>query len=487
MKNKIITDKPKAKGILTVIEFSAQRIKLAQSSFVKKRRIITRLFIKDNIPDSEHEFINALERIIKINHLKIDNLLISLDRSLVTIRFIKLPCVNEEEISNMAEWQAVKFLPYKIDEIVVSHQTIRVDADGFSHVILVIVPKSTIRKFTNICDVLKLHPRAITLSSEGLLKWYVDFQSDADKDSALALVDIDKDSVELVIIYQERFLFSRSLVSSEIEGDDQSKERIINEIKISINSYSKQESSVPIKKIILTGNKSQVSNLAPLFKDEFDTEVVVIDQLKNLNLKDVIGEPSIIQDTSFASICGLALNQKLTQIDLLMQENKDKIAYLENRKKLFKTISLALFAALVICGIFTFNFYSKKKIINTLDRQLKKITPAAMEIQDIKNKIAIINTCMDNKGSCLEVLREIYSLTPKNTYLNTLIFQEANEVILKGTAPAMSSVFSFTPILNESLLFKNVEVRYVTQRKTQTGELTDFEIICKLTSSPRDK
>ena len=486
MKNKIIRDKPKAKGILTVIEFSAQRIKLVQFLFVKKQRIITKLFIKDNIFDSEHEFINALERIIKINHLKIDNLLISLGRSLVTIRFIKLPCVNEEEINNMAEWQAVKFLPYKIDEIVVSHQTIRVDADGFSHVILVIVPKSTIRKFTNICDVLKLHPRAITLSSEGLLKWYVDFQSDADKDSALALVDIDKDSVELVIIYQERFLFSRSLVSSEIEGDYQSKEGIINEIKISINSYTKQESSVPIKKIILIGNKSQVSNLAPLFKDEFDLEVAVIDQLKNLNLKD-IGEPSIIQNTSFASICGLALNQKLPQIDLLMQEDKDKIAYLENRRKLFKTISLALFAALVICGIFTFNFYNKKKIIDILDRQLEKITPAAMEIQDIKNKIAIINKRMDNKGSCLEVLREVYSLMPKNTYLNTLIFLEANEVILKGTAPAMSSVFSFVPILNESLLFKNVEVRYATQRKTQTGELTDFEIICKLTSVSRGR
>ena len=61
------------------------------------------------------------------------------------------------------------------------------------------------------------------------------------------------------------------------------------------------------------------------------------------------------------------------------------------------------------------------------------------------------------------------------------------EVILKGNAPSMTLVFSFVPILNKSEFFENAQVKYATQRKTRRGELTDFEIICPLSSSAKEK
>ncbi|MDD5005126.1 MAG: pilus assembly protein PilM [Candidatus Omnitrophica bacterium] len=483
MKNKIKKDISKTKAVYTAIEFSPHRIKLAQSYF-KKQRFINKLLVQDNL-ESEYDFINALEKIIKEKHLKIDNLVVSLDRSLVTVRFIKLPSSKEEEIEGMAKWQAAKILPYKIDEIVVSHQTIKTDHDGFSYVLLVIATKDIIKKFADIYEGLKSQVQSITLTSEGLLNWYNKIQPGVLTEEALALINIEKDAAELVIIYENKFIFSRSLNLPSVPNDHEINNKIIEEVKLSFESYSKQDISPSIKKIILTGHKNQASDLPSLLKTEFNLQVDAINHLRGLNLE--IDGADIPQNISFASICGLALNVNPTKINLLPQESKDKISYLEKKKELFRTLYLALFAILIFIGLFGFNLYNKREIINSLDKQLVNIDPIAKEVQDIKNKIAIINTQIDNNNSCIEILREIHKITPNGIYINTFIFEEKKEVILKGTAPAMSEVFSFVPILNESPLFENVEVRYATQRKTQSEEVTDFEIVCKLNSKAKNK
>jgi Tfp pilus assembly PilM family ATPase len=144
MKNKSKISILNVKDIRTVIEFSPSHIKLAQAAF-KKQRVITKLLVQENLTHSQDFFVKALEDLIKKNRLKINNLLISLDRSFVTLRLIKLPSVNEEEIKDMAEWQAAKLLPYKIDEIIVSHQLIKSDENGFSYVLLIIIPRNIIK------------------------------------------------------------------------------------------------------------------------------------------------------------------------------------------------------------------------------------------------------------------------------------------------------------------------------------------------------
>lgn len=480
MKNKIPGDKLKTRSTQTVIEFSSHSIKLVQSCWHNKR-FITGLFVEDKIGDSEYEFVTRLEKIIKDNRLKVDNLIVSLDRSLVTIRSIKLPSADEEEIKDMAQWQAAKLLPYQANEMVASYQAIKIDKDGFSHIVLVIVPKHIIRKYINICDALKLKPQVVTLSSEGLLQWHFYLQS-RDISDTLLLIDSEKNKTELVIIDFNKFIFSRSFGLAHMQDKNQIEKKIIDEARLSIEAYRKQETFQQIKRIVLTGEEDKISGLCKLFTDEFGLPVDVIDHLQNLDFKKGMDKSRIKRDCSFASSCGLALSQKSPQVNLCPQETKDKVLYLEKRRELVKTVSLALSAILVFAGILGFNFYQKKKIISILDRQIEQTGPAAKEIKDIKSKIAVINAQLNNSNSCIEILREIHQITPPDINLNTFLFEESKEVVIKGTAKTMSLVFSFVPILNKSSFFGDVQVRYATQRKLAVGELTDFEIICKLSN-----
>lgn len=468
----------KPKEVCTVIEFSNCSIKLAQSYFAK-RRFISKLIAKDQIADSESEFAKELDRIIKENQIKINDLIVSLDRSLVTIRSLKLPHTSEDEIKKMAEWQASKLLPYKVEEMIVSHQTVGIDVNGFAHLILVIVPIDIIRKFINTCEILKLRPKIITLSSEGLLRWYVDVQSRHTKDTLL-LVDVEKNKSEIVIINQDKFIFSRSFSWPQIQDSGQIDNKIIEEIKLSREYFNKQEDSPKIKKIVITGDKERILTLAPSFKESFGLPVETIDHLLDVDFKEGPSYLTIRKSYSFASVCGLALGKRPLQINLCPPEIKDKILFLEKKRAFFTTAVLLISAMLVFASTLAFSIYHKKNIIGILDKQINKINPAALEIQEIKDKISIINYQMDNKNSCIEILREIHRLSPPGIYLNTLKYVESEKVTIKGTSPNMSSVFSFVPILNKSPFFENVQVRYATQRKTGVGELTDFEIICRL-------
>jgi len=485
MKNKGKSAKLNSKDTRTVIEFSPSHIKLAQVT-AKKQRVISNLFVQENLTHSEDFSGKALEDFIKKNHLKINNLLISLDRSFVTLRLVKLPSVNEEEIKDMAQWQAAKLLPYKIDEIVVSHQLLKTDESGFSYVLLIIIPRNIIKKFTDICDALKLQPQAITFTSEGLSNWCVELQPEIATETDFALIDIEKDNIEVVIFQDKQLIFSRSLSFINTENENEANNKIIEEVKLSVESYYKQEMSKPIKKIILTGEKSIISDLSRFFKSSFDLPVEVVDHMNNLSLGDKVDKTVLSQNISLSSISGIALSEKYPKINLLPPEIKEKILFQQKKKELHKTVYLAISAILLFCVIFGYNFYNKKNIIADLNIQLEKVNPSAKEIQDIKNKIRIVNMQIDNDNSCLEILREIHRITPKDIYLNTFIFQEADEVVLKGTSPSMSLVFSFVPILNSSPFFENVQVRYATQRKMQAAESTDFEIVCKL-SPGRDK
>lgn len=478
MRSKNKEKKLKSQDALTVIEFSAGSIKLAQSR-MDKQIFISKLIVKDGIADSEYEFTKELEKIIKDNHLKINDLIISLDRSLVTIRSVKLPFTSEEEIKNMANWQASKLLPYKVEEMVVSHQTLTVDENGFAHVNLVIAPRIIIRKFINVCEALKLKTKSIALSSEGLLRWYSDAQQRQANDT-LFLVDVQKNKSELVIVDQNKFIFSRSFALAQTQDEESAKNKIIEEAKLSMEYFGKQENSPQIKKIVLVGDRQWISDLAITFRASFSLPVDTLDHIENLDLRENISELSVKGVYSFASVCGLALSKKPLEIDLCPPELKDKISYLEKKKELLRALILLFSAVLVIGCMFAFSIYHKKKTIDILNAQIEKTSPAAKEIQNIKNKIAIINRQLDTESSSMEILRKLHEVAPAEIYLNSFMYQEDSEVIIKGTAPSMSLVFSFVPILNETSFFENVQVKYVTQRKTVTGEITDFEIVCKL-------
>jgi len=467
------------KGCSYIIEFSAHRLKLAKA-FLGNRSSISYIDTYNNPSGSEEGFIRFLQHALKEKRLGRNNVILSLDRSLVTIRFIILPSVDEKEIESMAHWQAAKLLPYKIEQIIVSHRTLQVNEEGFSHVLLVIAPRLIVKKYIDICQSLKLQPESVTITSEGLLDWRLLQKNIGQNQEAIAIIDAEEGRLEVAVTHLNEFIFSRSINLLQIT-QEQTVNKVIEEITLSLDSYRKQSIYQPLTKIILVGDKKQIINLSDALRNKVDIIVEVFDHLENIKIPKRAMSTLGSSNISFASIVGLVLKMtKENKINLLPQEFKENRIYLEKKKEFVSTLFLLGLAGLIFFSIFGFDIYSKTKIIEALNSKLEKINPKATAVEEIKKRITIINEHLEQEGSCIDILRELHIITPQEVFLNTFIYEEERGVTIKGTAPSMSVVFSFVPILNKSDFFEDVGVRYATQRKMVGSELTDFEIICPL-------
>jgi len=479
MKNKT----KKRKGASAVIEFSPARIKIVQAT-VNSKTIFTHLVSLECRQDSERGIIEAAAGAIKAHRLCLDRCVVCLDRSYVSSRIIKLPTVNQDEIKDMVRWQAAKLLPHFIDEIVVSHRTITVSDDGFSYVLVVVVPQSSVEKYARICDGLRLKPSLFTISSEGLQEWYRSQQSSFGADDVCALFDIEEGRCEAVVLFQGKFVFSRSFSLPAGMQTAQVKQKIIEEVRASLESYGKQEIYRPIKSTVLIGDENKIKDFVSFFTYNFSLTPRCIHHFANLDIKKASTIVSSEGTVSFASACGCLLGENALSFNLMPAQSQFRLLYAEKKQQLKKTLILAVCAAVFFLGAVSSSFHRKKQFIDSLDAQINSINPAAREIETIKNKMAIISDQLDSRGSCLEILRELYAVTPEEISLAAFIFDDEKSVVIKGNAAKMSSVFNFVPVLSRSDFFDNVEVRYATQRRTARGETTDFELVCQLNARP---
>jgi Tfp pilus assembly protein PilN len=114
---------------------------------------------------------------------------------------------------------------------------------------------------------------------------------------------------------------------------------------------------------------------------------------------------------------------------------------------------------------------------STINQEAKKLEKDLEKIDAVKNYLS-------NRGYSLEVLAELHAIVSDDIELNELRY-DGDKISVKGTADAMSSVFSFVDRLEKSKYFKEVKTRYTAKRKDGLRDLSDFEIIA-LTERPQD-
>ncbi len=143
------------------------------------------------------------------------------------------------------------------------------------------------------------------------------------------------------------------------------------------------------------------------------------------------------------------------------------------------SVSLAA-AVLILISIAVVNkLHQKEELLRMLESKLKSVAPSAQDIGRMKEISGIVGSESSQRARPLLVLNELYRIAPSSINL-ALYKYEDGKVDIKGTASALSEVFRFVKLLDDSSYFKNVEVKYAAKRKMQEVEFVDFEISCPL-------
>jgi len=476
--------KPVFKKPVVVIEIGNDWLKITENSPSSSGRCITKLYFMKlaRIKESMAEAISKVFTDLKLNK---QSVIICIPRHLVTVRILELPSIDPKEISDMINLQIGKQTPYSKEEIISAHRIIDTRREGYSKVMLVIARRNLISERVKVLQEAGIEVEKVVVSSESVYNWFgISYVPEVKLDSqTFILIDIDSNYSDFIIIHKGKFVFSRNILIGAnhlLEGQKKWQDKFIEELKHSIELYQSEERDTKIVKIFLSGAARCISDLDSSLSARLDLPVETTDPIKNIQIREditVLKE----EDFRFVSISGLlgaSIKHKGLELDLTPTEVRVQKLMEEKRKHL--TLMGILFTSIVmmVSLLLLINIYSKNAYLAQLKEKISKIENEANKVEKMRLQIALIEKRLDAKGSSINILNEIYKLTPRQIYFTNIDIEEKKQVVLRGRAFAMSDVFKFITVLENSPYFKGAKTTYATTKREKDTEYADFEIMC---------
>ncbi|MEK6732151.1 MAG: PilN domain-containing protein [Candidatus Omnitrophota bacterium] len=375
---------------------------------------------------------------------KVKDILI-IPRYLAILRFIELPSIDSSEISNMAEFKALKELPYPRDEIITGLRNLGSYKSGFSYIMLAIVKKQLVE---DMMKARKARPENIRLGTE-ILYLYMLKKGIIKQDKTNLIIDIQRDYSEIMVIDKTKPVFSRGFRNAE---------NFPEEINKSIISYKRDRDNREIEEITVAhGSNLSIENSKPHIEALFSVPINFYEYKEDLNSP------------------GFSL-----EIDLLPGEYIDKKLKKENTRQAFLTYSLLFIALAMLASFFVFKLYQKDKTILMLTEKTNRMQKDTDELGVFLKKTDILKSQKEEVGLVINILKEAYELAPGDMSVSGLDYDGRDTLYCKGAARNMSGVFDFIKILEKSKYFKKAEVKYATKKEAGNQEFTDFNIACQV-------
>ena len=444
---------------------------------------LTALNMSNQPEETVAKALGAFLKDFQIN--KPQEIIVSFPRNAVTMRNLRIPATNPEEIDNMIKLHVGRQVPYAKEEIVSGYRVIGKDSMGYSKVMLSIVHRESIRKVFRILEKALLYTDRVELSSDGILSWLCKSAkiSDLKTSDAFIILDIDSAYTDFIVSTLENIVFSRVITLGSEQLTDETKwPKFIGEMKQTIVISQGEEVLQKPTKIYIGGAVEKLKNFSSKIEVEFNLPVQVVEPLSNLSLaKEVIKNPAdLFGNISMAALLGLGLDKTKKKINFVLPEAQIRKTLRERIRDMILFSAVSMYLILIICGVYLEKMRNQQAAIELLNNRYKEIATVAEDLNQKRERLKKIKSKLDTKSISLIYIYEISKLLPPEIDLMSLSFQKDDRLNIKGRAKEMSDIFKFITLLQNSSNFKDVQTRYTTRRKFQNKDVNEFELICSI-------
>lgn len=467
------------------VDIGSDWLKILQKNRAGNGRIVcyVKLLKLAQVKESIASAVRETFQLLKLNK---QHVVACIPRHLITVRMLDLPATDFKEIRDMIDLQVGKQTPYAKEEIVFSHKIVETGSNGYTKVMLAIVARNIVNERMEELAGAGLAVERVAISSEGVCNWFrgaypADIKLQGSQ--AIILLDVDSNFSDFIVIRKGRMVFTRNIfiganhLTQEAAGWN---EKFSDELKRSLERYQSLGKNVEIAKAYLSGSGPNIEGLDRVLAAALGVSVEATDQLKGFDFKNIAERPKD-EDLKFVSmtpLLGLSAEDKETSIDLLPNEQKVRNMMEHKTKQLTRMGILVVAIVTVLSSLYLTNVYTKNAYLAKLKKTISQIASEAEGIDKMRAVINKVEERLDSHGSSLEFLNEIYRVTPREIYLTDIDIDEKQSVGLKGSGFAMSDVFKYVKILEESEMFENVKTTYTRIKRDKDSEFAEFEINC---------
>lgn len=244
---------------------------------------------------------------------------ISISGPSVVVRYIEIPKMTDEELKSSMKFEASKYIPFDLNDVILDCQTVEHMNHGKMRVLVIAAKKEAITKRLGLVEGAGLSVRIIDCDSFALMNAFLLNFPDVDEGATIALLNLGQGLTAINILRGKRAHFTRELqlgghgfikaISERLNLDmkaaseliEHPEERfkeileivkpiiahMIEEIKLSLSYYENQVGAA-VDRIYLSGGLSSFKGLVDIFGEGIGVDCKLWDPLKRLKIdKDV--------------------------------------------------------------------------------------------------------------------------------------------------------------------------------------------------------
>ena len=362
---------------------------------------------------------------------------------------LTVPSVNDSEISQMANIQALKLVPFSNEEIITHCQVINKSEDGYSNILLFIISQDKLIELLKPLISRRIFPDKIFLNSLILPKLLSALKKTDTQVNRF--INLNDEYVEIGIFENQKLMYSRYIEGVLKNSKDRAllSSDILNSFEYASKKYGYDLSQTPY----MTGTYSP-EEIADYNISLENSEYIQYDK------KDIFK----IMASESMEIC--------FSLPVVESKKQGKIA----RLYALRFVSVMILIMFSILGYFFAENLLLENRLSFINNEIKKIKDNADSAKDVTDKMDILTRHYANTDNYIGAILELYKLIPPDVTLTLLNFKDYKKVIIKGFAK--KGVIDLVAILEKSQYFQNVSLKY--QNKSGREEGVEFSLTCEL-------
>ena len=434
----------------------------------------------------------------------------------LVIRTFEIPFLPQNELKGAINFEAKKYIPFKLEELDYDFQVLFNKKDKTSLVLFVGIKKEILANYVSIAKELNLKVNMVEYSAFSILR-FLKLSGLRDTGIMASLCfDLNNEDETNFTVFEDGFsLFSRDFVltgepvgfEQTVEADSIAKrEKLKNEIRVSLDYYKRKFSGKNIKNIFVISDKDSCAELGAFF-----TEFAI--PVKFVETQKVLGravEYSSILAKSFSAALFKSAPLK-TRINLIEARLKASKEVAEVRKSIVLLKGIKLDPKFIILGIFlcaaAFGYGLMQ--IKPLQEKLAEIKSQRVQVSSVsgedtldnlsalsakyRKKISTLDNLVKNQMYATYPLNAIPSALPEGVWLDNFSLNQkkdlptelvlSGKVYLENTEQEFDSVNIFLTNLKKDPVFfkyfKDISISSIDQKLVKDKTITVFTIVCR--------
>jgi Tfp pilus assembly protein PilN len=400
-----------------------------------------------------------------------DNIVLGIPRKDLVLRYLDLPAEVADNLKQVVKYQVQSFEPTDEDRFYHDFHILRSNNGGKRlTVMLVMVRKTMLDETLQFLSVLGIRPVAVTGSSIGLSNLFLQNRKDIQNKTFL-LGDLSAAGCEILALHHGSLLYSHE---AHKEDDSSWNDLILREADEAAAKIRLGPEGA-LEKIVLAGESSEAAC------EEVKAALPDCELIRNCIAMNVpiVNRPHI---QAAAASLGLAYTG-------MMRHPSIKLNLLPADKRVHKSLWAYVLAAvlsliiIVLLGALGYHrTVQNRELERDLDREIKahadqvaRVRGYESQVEALKKRIKSIEGLLNDRDMNLEVLRDLTTRIPDDTFLRTYTWRDG-VITLNGLSPSASELI---PELDKSPLLKNVVPRGGFYRDNATGK-EGFNLEAKL-------